>query len=471
MFTFTIFIILIFICEMNQEMENYMSLISLIRRAPKRFSAVALMVAAAVIIPTAAFAWGPDRQTFTLANPSDHVQFNSIVDQNNTDLKDERNFVGIRETGSANVWYDDMTAQSGKEYIVRMYVHNNAASSLNLVAENVTAQFTLPTTTAKSIQVDGILTASNVGANKNGNNGTTASVYDHATFNSTENFNLNYVEGSLKYESNGFGPNGTALPETIFTNTGAKLGYDKLDGKIPGCFQYSGYVSFKVKPQFATPSTFTMNKKVSKHGENKWVESYKAQPGETVDYLLNYKNTSTTQQNDVTFRDTLPTGMTYVTGSTKFGNAQNPAGVKASDNVANGTGINVGSYAAGANAWVIFSAKAPVNDTLAICGTNTLVNKAKVTVNSTSLEDTANLTVDKTCAPGKITVCEIATKKTVTINEADFNSSKYTKDLNVCTPPELPHTGPTENIVAVIGLGTLIASIAYYVASRRALNQ
>ncbi|MEO6109743.1 MAG: hypothetical protein ABIP50_01900 [Candidatus Saccharimonadales bacterium] len=446
---------------------------SLISRAPKRFSAVVLMVAAAVIIPTAALAWGPDRQTFTLDNPSDHVQFNSIVDQKNTDLKDERNFVGIRETGSANVWYDDMNVQSGKEYIVRMYVHNNAASSLNLVAENVTAQVTLPTTTAKSIQVDGIITASNVGANKSGNNGTTASVYDHATFTSANNFNLAYVAGTLKYESNGFGPNGVALPESIFTNTGAKLGYDKLDGKIPGCFQYSGYVSFTVKPQFATPSTFSMSKMVSKHGDNKWVESYKAQPNETVDYLLNYKNTSTTQENDVTFRDSLPAGMTYVTGSTTFGNSQHPTGVKASDNIANGTGINVGSYAAGANAWAIFSAKAPANDVLPLCGTNTLVNTGKVNVNGTSLEDTANITVDKTCLPGKINVCELATKKVVAINESDFNASKYSKDLSLCTttPPELPHTGPTENIVAVIGLGTLIASIAYYVASRRALNQ
>jgi uncharacterized repeat protein (TIGR01451 family) len=35
-----------------------------------------------------------------------------------------------------------------------------------------------------------------------------------------------------------------------------------------------------------------------------------------------------------------------------------------------------------------------------------------------------------TTPPTPITVCEIATKKIVTINESDFNSAKYTKDLS-----------------------------------------
>jgi hypothetical protein len=194
---------------------------SLIRRAPKRFSAVVAMVAAAVIIPAAVFAWGPNRETFTINNPSDHVQFNSIT--NNPNIGDERNFVGIREVGSANVWHDNMSVKEGKEYFVRMYVHNNAASSLGLVAENVTAKFNLPTSTGKSVQVNGFLSASNVGADKNGNKGAYAEVYDHAVFNSDKNFNLAYIGGSLKYENNVFGPNGTSLPESIFTSAGAKL--------------------------------------------------------------------------------------------------------------------------------------------------------------------------------------------------------------------------------------------------------
>lgn len=418
------------------------NILTVFRRAPKRTSALFAMLIAAVIVPAALMAWGPTRATYTMANPADHVTFNSITD--NSNIGDERNFVGIREAGTSTTWKDDMTVEKGKEYTVRMYVHNNAADNLNLVAKDVTAKFNLPTTTGKSIQVNGFLSSSNA---------TPTEVYDHATFNSTKDFNLAYVSNSLKFENNAFGAAGVALPESIFTSAGALLGYDKLDGNIPGCFQFAGYVTFKVKPQFAETTNFTMEKKVSKHGENKWVENYTAKPGETVDFLLQYKNTGDVQHNDVTFRDTLPSGMTYVNGSTVYGNSKNPAGVKASDNIANGTGINVGSYAVGANAWAIFSAKVASNDKLPLCGTNTLVNKAKVNTGGYSVEDTANVTVPKECQtdeclPG--------------IPVGDKRCEE--------TPPELPHTGAGENIAAILGLGSVVASIGYYIASRRALS-
>ena len=409
-------------------------LTSLIRRAPKRFSAIVAMVAAAVIVPAAVFAWGPNRDTFTIEQPSDHVQFNSIT--NNPNIGDERNFVGIREVGSANTWYDDMTVQDGKEYYVRMYVHNNAADNLNLVAENVTAKFNLPTTTGKSIQVNGFLSASNVGANGKGNAGQYAEVYDHATFNAAKDFNLAYVANSLKYENNAFGAAGTALPESIFTSAGAKLGYDKLDGKIPGCFKYAGYVTFKVKPQFAKTTNFTLTKKVSKSNadktKNQWVEDYKAQPGETVDFMLAYKNTGEVNHDDVTFRDTLPKGLTYVAKSGVWNNASKQNVAFTNDAaLTNGTGVNVGSYAPGANAWVVFSAKVAEAKDLE-CGTNSLVNKGKVNTGGYAVEDTATVIVDKECQPEKIQVCELATKKIIPIDENQFDASKHSKNLEDC---------------------------------------
>ncbi len=395
-------------------------LTSLIRRAPKRFSAVVAMIAVAVIVPAAVFAWGPTRTTFTIEKPATYNTFNSIT--NNPNIGDERNFVGIRETTAANVWNDDMTVQPGKEYYVRMYVHNNAAANLNQVAENVTAKFNLPTTTGKSVQVNGFLNSSNSNPTE---------VYDHATFNSPTDFNLAYVSGSLKYENNAFGPNGTPLSESIFTSTGAKLGYDKLDGKIPGCFQYAGYVTFKVKPQFAKTTNFSLSKTVSKHGANKWAETYAAQPGETVDFLLQYKNTGEVRHDDVTFRDTLPTGLSYVAGSNTWTNTLTANNPVTNNDLTNGTGINVGSYLPGGGAYTIFSAKVAEKDQLK-CGDNSFVNKGKVNTGGYAIEDTATVTVKKECQPTKITVCELATKKIVTINETDFNPAKYSKDLKDC---------------------------------------
>jgi uncharacterized repeat protein (TIGR01451 family)/LPXTG-motif cell wall-anchored protein len=495
-----------------------------------KLGAVLTMVAAAIIVPATLLAWGPTRPTYTIEHPADHITFNSIT--NNPNIGDERNFVGIRETGTTDKWSDDMTIVKGKEYTVRMYVHNNAAANLNLVAKDVTAKFNLPTTTGKSIQVNGFLDSSNA---------TPTEVYDHAIFTSSEDFNLAYISGSLKYENNSFGAAGVALPESIFTSTGAKLGYDKLDGNIPGCFQYAGYVTFTVKPQFAPTSEFTMSKMVSKHGENKWGETYAAQPGETVDYLIQYKNVGGVQHDDVTFRDTLPVGMTYVTGSTTYGNSKYPSGTKASDNIANGTGINVGSYAPGSNAWAIFSAKVASNDQLPTCGAETLVNKAKVTTGGGSIEDTANVTVTKTCesktvihtcdtlSVTKLSQTSFRFTTAYTVQNATFNDVTYvirdkadnkidektstSKSLDYTrtvvgkysvqatikttaggksfndtsegckaefevtgtpvtpvTPTELPTTGASENIAAFLGLGAMVTSIGYYLASRRRLS-
>lgn len=517
---------------------------SLVQRAPKRLTAAVAMVAAAIIIPAAVFAWGPNRPTYTVAHPADHITFNSITD--NPHVGDERNFVGIREKGSNANWSDNMTVQKGKEYTVRMYVHNNAAANLKLVAQNVTAEFNLPTTIGKSIQVNGFLRASNA---------TPTEVYDHATFTGSEDFNLNYVEGSLRYENNVFGTPGVALPETIFTQTGAKLGYSKLDGKIPGCFQYDGAVTFTVKPQFAPDNKFTMKKFVSKHGENKWVDTYAAQPGEVVDYGISYQNTGDTQHDNVMVRDMLPNGVSYVSGSSHLKNGKNPTNPSIVDGVT-GNGVNIGSYAKNANAFVTFSAKVAENDQLPKCGPNTLVNKARVTAHGGYIEDTADVTVNKECQPEVKYTCDALAVKRLTRTEFNFTTTytvenatfkkvtyvirdakgnevdridstdatlkykqtkvgKYSvqaivtvtvdgqdktvssdkckqefevpktpeycpipgkeylpKDSKDCkTPPELPHTGASESIVAIVGLGALIASIVYYVASRRALNQ
>jgi uncharacterized repeat protein (TIGR01451 family)/LPXTG-motif cell wall-anchored protein len=346
-----------------------------------------------------------------MAKPADHVTFNSITD--NPNIGDERNFVGIREAGSSNKWFDTMNVQEGKEYIVRMYVHNNAAANLKLVAKNVTAKVYLPTNTAKSLQVNGFVNSSNAKP---------VEVYDHAIFTSDQNFNLAYVKGTLKFENNSVGKNGgVALPESIFTSSGAKLGYSKLDGNIPGCIQYAGYVSFTVKPQFAKPNTFTMSKKVSKHGAKQWVENYKATPGETVDYLIEYKNTGQAVQNDVVVRDTLPANQTYVNGSTTFYNSNNPNGKTASDNIANGVGINIGSYGPGANAKVIFSAKIADKDKLE-CGDTKMINSAKVNISGVSISDTAEVVVTKDCDKPKepVFTCDALSAKLISGTKYQF---------------------------------------------------
>ena len=434
---------------------------SLVAKAPKRFSALALIVAAAIIIPTAALAWGPDRPTFTVAQPANHVTFNSITD--NPNYGDERNFVTIKDTtntGAGN-WKDEIKVANNGTYTVRMYVHNNAAENLNLVAENVTAKFNLPTGAAKRVQIDGYLNSSNASPSQ---------IYDQAVFSSDSNFSLHYQAGSAKYTNNVF-TSGTPLSDNVISS-GAQLGYDKLDGKVPGCFQYTGYVTFEVK---AVTSDFDIQKTVRVNGatDKTFKETVATKAGDKVDYQIYFKNTGGTQLENVIVKDTLPKGVTYVAGSTYL---HTSAGTKqVADGVTAG-GINIGGFAAGGDAYIKFTALVSTSPNDLICGPNTLKNVAKATTSVGAKEDTADITLNKECAPGTINVCELSTKKVINIKESDFNASKHSKNLDDCkvvptTPPELPQTGVSENIVAVIGLGALIASIAYYVASRRALVQ
>jgi len=447
----------------------------MIRRAPKRFSAAVLMVAFAIIIPATLFAWGPNRPTYTYDDANNRVclasntstcvsptqpTFNSIT--NTPNYGDERNFVTIKTTdggsGSSSAWGDDITVQNNKEYFVRMYVHNNAEAEH--VAEGVTAQFNIPDYSAKRIQIDGYLSSTNASPTK---------VWDQAVFNSDSNFQLQYVAGSAQYTNNNLQEQTRVfnLGDSVAT-TGAQLGYDSMNGKIPGCFEYAGYVTFKVK---AVTSNFDIQKtvRVNSATDKTFKENVAVNAGDKVDYQLYFKNTGGTTLPNVSIQDTLPAGVTYVTGTTYLHNANGTRIV--ADGVA-ANGLNIGDYAPGADAYIKFTAEVNKNISL-VCGPNTLRNIVKAVTSTGTKQNTADVLVNKVCAPGKITVCEIATKKIVTIDEAQFDTSKYTKDLTKCevTPPELPKTGPTENIVAVIGLGALIASVVYYVRSRRLIQE
>ena len=356
----------------------------------KNHSIISGSVLVAAVAPALVWAWGPARPSFTIEKPADYITFNSIT--NNPVIGgDEKDFVGIREVGSNAKWTNNMKIQNGKEYYVRMYVHNNAASNLNLVAENVVAKLNVPTTTAKNVTVQGQISASNAKPN---------TVWDEATFSSDNDFNLAYVAGSALFENNGMGT--TKLPDSIVNNTGAKLGYDKLDGKIPGCFQYAGYVTVKVKAQVSQPQEKTnidLAKTVRNktNGEKSWVETANAKSGDTVQFQIHAKNTGSAGIQNLVIRDILPKGLNYVAGSTKLYNTSNPKGLKVSDNIIQNSGINIGTYQANGDAYVRFDATVAAEKDLPVCGENTLTNIAQASDQKIVKNDTASVRITKKC--------------------------------------------------------------------------
>ncbi|MBR3163899.1 DUF11 domain-containing protein [Candidatus Saccharibacteria bacterium] len=364
---------------------------------------VAAVVATGAFV---AFAWGPTRTTYTMAHPADHIVFNSITD-NKTEVGDERYFVSASPyTGNSNnnYWSDATEVENGKEYVVRMYVHNNAGANLGLVAQDVHAYAVLPTDTASQITVSGKVSYKD----QNGLN--PAAVWDETTFKSKngEKFNLAYVDGSAKYYNTKDGKLRTFNLDgnSLLTNKGAMLGYDQMDGKIPGCGAYSGYVTFHVKAQFAEKPNLAISKEVKLLGSDNWSESVNAKAGDTVRYRIHVTNTGNATLKNVIVRDILPTGLTYVKGSTTIVNPAHPKGVALSDNLTTDAGINIGDYAAAAGAWIYFNAT--VNKSVSDKCENTLLrNVAQANAgtesgqNTGTKEDPADVTVDgKKCTEG-----------------------------------------------------------------------
>ena len=234
-------------------------------------------------------------------------------------------FMQIREATASNTTYaDQISVTPGKEYVVYVYYHNNASSTYNDAAHNYVgiAKGAYARAEVPAVVKQGASAKANayVGAS----NANPAAVSDDITLtnNTAADIALRYVPGSTTIHSKG-PVNGTTLPDTILQNNGVALGYDKLDGTLPGCHEYAGYITFRIK---ADQPNFTFSKQVRNTGDKDWQKSVNAVKDGTVEYRLEYKNTGSTAQNDVVLKDKLPAGLTYVAGSSKLYNSANPQG-------------------------------------------------------------------------------------------------------------------------------------------------
>lgn len=405
-------------------------------------------VAAAVIgIGGSVLAYGPERTTYTIEKPADKITFNAIT--NNPNYGDERNFFLIKDAANtgAGGWSDTVDVQDGKEYIVRLYVHNNAAANLNLVAENTRVKVNVPTNTANSHKLDAFISA---------NNASPAQVWDDVVMRSDKKFNIAYVQGSARYHNNVNPGEGFALSDSVVTSAGAPVGYEKMDGRVKGCFEYSGIATFKVKVQGEKTPDFNVKKEVRVNGTEQWAKSVIAKPGQKVDYRIGYDNTGEAQQNNVVLKDVLPGGVVYDKGTTTVKNAVNPNGLKVSDNITSTQGINIGNYAPKSNAFAYFTATLPNGDKLR-CGENKLVNTVTVDTDNGSKSDTAEVIVNVECQPNE---CKPG------IPEGDERCVEA-----VAAPSTLPTTGPAEVILSLIGIAALAAGLAYWYKSRQDLKK
>ena len=389
--------------------------------------AAAAIVGGATLVSANVLAWGDSaggRTVYTIEQINegalgDTITFNSIT---NGKIGDERNFVGAKLSGTTSVKDNEISVEDGKTYTVRLYVHNNSPFGVDKTAENVTVSFALPTAVDKTHTVVGYINSSNATPNR---------YWDEVKFVSDDNFYIEYVSGSAKYTNVKLGT--VSLPDEIVA-AGTKIGYEALDGKIPGCFAYDGEVTIDVKVHKVASSK--LSKTVRIKGTKEWKEAVDAKIGDEVEFQIEYKNLTSETVENVMIRDILPNNLEYVKDSTYLYNANHQSGVQIVENTVTTTGINIGSYTTKGNAYVRFTAKV-VNKNLA-CGGNQLVNWANVTVKAeVAGKDDASVMVNRVCED---------------VPEPE---------------PELPVTGATDIVAGALGAGSIVTLLGYAIASRK----
>lgn len=329
----------------------------------------------------------------------DKITFNSISD--NTSLGagengNEKGFVAAREYNDANTESpfrtDSLKVEDGKEYVIRMYVHNNSPRGRQAIARDVRAFFNIPNIPSKTMKVTGYITAPNA---------TPTEYWDHVNLTSDTAFHLQYIEGSATLVNNVLDKNDkatgqikrTTLSDNIVKDTnGVLIGSESLNGEIPGCYPFSQLVTIRVKAVYDYDYSVNTTVRLANDADKTWKKEVDAKIGDKVEFQIEYKNTSSIWQNDVVIRDILPSNLRYVPGSTRIANSAHPTGAVVQEDDLVEDGIFVGNYNPDANVLVRFTTEV-VNDTFTY-GKFILHNWGRVSVTGRLVQDSAAVIVE-----------------------------------------------------------------------------
>ncbi len=416
-----------------------------------KLKALSVLATAGLSLATfaSASAWGPERTTFTMEKPATYPTFNSIT--NNPTIGDERDFVRVGEVNAeVTDLKNELEVVPGRQYLVYVYFHNNASSTFNDSAHNHSG-VAIRTRMASAFST--VLTPSEKGkisATITADNSNPGSVWDEAYMTTkTEKVFMHYVAGSAKIYSD-WKASGSTMPSSLFTEEGALVGLNSLNGIIPGCEEYHGVVTYVLQAEELGGS---IDKTVSKDGL-KFGESVNLAPGEEATYRLTIRNTGDIALTNATVKDVLPAGLTLVPGSVQLTANESTNPESLSDNIFE-TGYNLGTIGTGNTVYITYKVKAGTDFD---CKGTELTNKATLTYDSDkssgeTKEDTTTITVKKTdCEePDEpLDDCE----SNPGLPECQEKNCKTNPEMEGCQ--ELPNTGPVEIIMAIviiIGIG------------------
>ena len=132
--------------------------------------------------------------------------------------------------------------------------------------------------------------------------------------------------------------------------------------------------------------------------DKSWKKEVDAKEGDKVEFQIAYKNTGNTTQNDVAIDADLPANLRAIPGTTKLFNIKyNDKGFLFDGNSIIDKGVLIGSYTAGSNAFVRFTAEVVDDDFT--CGKFILHTWGRATVGQTVIQDSAAVNVELADCP------------------------------------------------------------------------
>lgn len=270
----------------------------------------AVLAVASVAIVVSGLSYG-----IGTALASKPVTFNDMANPADPAHGDRELFTGHR-VGAGGSWADPVTAAAGDEVEMLIYYHNTG----DFPATNTMIKASLPSGFGTTLVSVASIDSDQTNKIYDTTVGVGGPIYGRTgmTINSTDQVNLEPVTGSeVWYVQDANGnlvanpfPNGQNL-NTLLTGNGVNI------GTINGCWQYAGYIKFRVRLTGGTAGA-TVEKKVQLAGDgDDWHTSINTEPGNYANYYVFYNNTGTATAKNVRVTDTLPEHLTWVSGANK----------------------------------------------------------------------------------------------------------------------------------------------------------
>lgn len=405
----------------------------LLNTLPKRIVAAAI-VGLAIALPVATFA-------------ADAVQIEGSI--------------GVANVTAGDTQYKHQVGASYDQVVkLQVFYHNREDENSGKTAENLRVKVNIPTTAGTNQVVTGTIKGDN-----------TNTVTDQATVTlDRADASLEYIPGSAVWRHNtGTNENvqwtdQNVSDEVVYGNNGIVLENEKP------CYNFSANLT--VLARVRVPG-IQITKQVRVKGTTTWAAENTANPGDTIQYQIAYKNMGNTVHKNVVIRDNMPPKVTYVPGTTQL---KNDSGVKTVADGVTAGGIVVGNYNPGAAAYVMFDAKIPTEDQLQ-CGITEFRNVGVVRPEGMNeFYNTTITKVEKKCANQPSYSCDLlelnqlggrkieASVKYSAANGATFKDITYNFGDN--STPLVSNQTKAQYTFAKDGTYTVTATVRFTVAGQ-----